>query len=519
MPAGKLQAAIFYLYAPQSLSRCVQVARPMSANLTKDKIERLAPDQASLGAALKLVKPAKWPVLGGDAGTALLWGECQGSGSTPYRVVLATVDLGYKCTCPSRKFPCKHVLALMWQYCDSPQRFPESAVPEWVNDWLVRRRGKSGGTAAVAANGTDDEAAPGEVRKPRGGSIAEALAETPAAPPDPKAAARAEAQRERIRQEREASVAAGLDELGLWIADQLGHGLAGFAANAAKSCRTLSARLVDAKAAGLAGQLDALSADVFRVPESQRGELVMERLGAMALISAAYRRQDALPPALKADVRRTVGWTVKREDLLADTQALRVKAPWMVVAARSEVQPDKLRRLETWLLRLDAQEGPAPQFALLLDFIPVSAGAQAAPYIPGELLLAELVFYPSATPLRAHIAAREPVPFDPLAESLPWPPFPAGLGEALAAYDATLAMQPWLDAWPVAASGVQLVRGEKDGLLFASADAVALPLNAAQADAALPLLGLEDISIAGLWDGRLFTLFAAQTPLGLWYEA
>jgi hypothetical protein len=427
--------------------------------------------------------------------------------------------LGYKCTCPSRKFPCKHVLALMWQYCDGPQRFSEGAVPEWVNDWLSRRRGKSGGAAAVAANGVDDEAAPGEVRKPRGGSIAEALAEAPAAPSGPKAVARAEAQRERIRLEREASVAAGLDELELWIADQLNHGLAGFAANAQKSCRTLAARLVDAKAAGLAGQLDALAAGIYRVPEVQRGELVMERLAAMALIAAAYRRQDALPPALKADVRRTVGWTVKREDLLADTGALRVKAPWMVIAARSEVQPDKLRRLETWLLRLDTQESPAPRFALLLDFIPVSAGVQAAPYTPGELLLAELVFYPSATPLRAHIAAREPMPFDPLAETVPWPQFPAGLGQALGAYDSALALQPWLDAWPVAASGVYLVRGEKNELLLASRDGVVLPLSGAQADAALPLLGLEDVSIAGLWDGRLFTLFAAGTPLGLWYEA
>src|SRR5262249_24943223 len=159
-----------------------------------------------------------------------------------------------------------------------------------------------------------------------------------------------------------ASVLAGLDELDLWIADQLNHGLSGFAADAQKSCRTLSARLVDAKAAGLAGQLDALAADVFRVSEAQRGELVIERLGAMALLAGAYRRQDALPAALKADVRRTVGWTVNREDLLADPEALRVKALWMVVAARSEVQPDKLRRLETWLLRLDTREGSASRF-------------------------------------------------------------------------------------------------------------------------------------------------------------
>jgi hypothetical protein len=486
----------------------------MSASLTKDTIERLAPDQASLGAALKLVKPAKWPVLGGDAGATLLWGECQGSGSTPYRVMLATADLGYKCTCPSRKFPCKHVLALMWQYSDGPQRFSKGEVPEWVNDWLARRRGKSGAPASTA-NDADDGAPRGEERKPRGGSIAEALAQAPEAPADPKAAARAEAQRERIRQEREASILAGLDELDLWIADQLNHGLSGFAANAQKSCRTLSARLVDAKVAGLAGQLDALAADVFRVHESQRGELVMERLAAMTLLSAAYRRQDALPPALKADVRRTVGWTVKREDLLGDTDALRVKAHWMVLSVRSEVQPDKLRRLETWLLRLDAAETAAPRFALLLDFTPTSVGAQSAPYAPGELLHAEVVFYPSATPLRAHLINRE---LEPLAE-IPWPTFPAGLGQALADYDAALAKQPWLDAWPLRASEVHVVRAEKNALVLTSGDGVALPLNAAQADVALPLLGLGNFAVAGIWDGRLLTLLAAETRLGLWCEA
>ena len=433
----------------------------MPATLTKDQIERLAPDQASLGAALKLVKPAKWPVLGAGAGTTLVWGECQGSGATPYRVVADTADLSYKCTCPSRKFPCKHVLALMWQYCDGPQRFAASAMPEWVNDWLARRRGKSGNAAAAGANA---DGGSGEARTPRGGSIAAALAETPAAPPpDPKAAARAEAQRERIRQEREAAILGGSRRVGPLDCRSAQSRACGLCGERGQKLPHLVGAPGGCEGGGLAGLLDALAADVFRVPEAQRGDLVMERLAAMTLIAAAYRRQDALPLALKADVRRAVGWTVKREDLLADAEALRVAAPWMVVATRSEVQPDKLRRLETWLLRLDTPgaDAAAPRFALLLDFIPVSTGAQGTPYTPGEILLAELVFYPSATPLRAHIANREPVPFDPLAELPPWPRFPAGLGPALDGYDAVLALQPWLDAWPLAASEVHLVRGRE----------------------------------------------------------
>ena len=81
--------------------------------LSLDKIERLAPDQASLSAAKKLLKPAQWPTLATD-GDGLVWGECQGSGATPYRIAVTEADAGYKCTCPSRKFPCKHSLALIW---------------------------------------------------------------------------------------------------------------------------------------------------------------------------------------------------------------------------------------------------------------------------------------------------------------------------------------------------------------------------------------------------------------------
>src|SRR2546423_12257836 len=81
--------------------------------LSLEKIEALAPDQAALDAARKLLKAATWPTLAcDDAG--LVWGEAQGSGATPYRVVISEIDAGYKCTCPSRKFPCKHSLALMW---------------------------------------------------------------------------------------------------------------------------------------------------------------------------------------------------------------------------------------------------------------------------------------------------------------------------------------------------------------------------------------------------------------------
>jgi len=257
-----------------------------------------------------------------------------------------------------------------------------------------------------------------DVPKP-GASIAAALDEAlDEKLADPKALARAEAQRQRLREEREASLLAGLNDLDRWIADQFNLGLAGFAQRAAQSVKTLSTRLVDAKAQGLAGRIDALASDIYRAPEQMRSDLAFERLAALSLISSAYRNQDRLPPPLKADVRRVTSWSVRREELLADPDAPRLAGDWIVAATRSEIQPDKLRRLETWLLHSAPVEN-APKVALLIDFVPVSGGSATSPFIAGETLAGEVVFYPSATPLRAQLATRSAA-----RERVDWPAFP-----------------------------------------------------------------------------------------------
>ena len=187
-------------------------------SLTLERIEALAPDQASLAAARKLLKPSSWPTLAEADG--LVWGECQGSGATPYRVVVNEADAGYKCTCPSRKFPCKHSLALMWMRADKPSAFVSAPVPEWVKDWLSRRRSSSGAPAK-----SEDEAQP----KPRPSIRLTEIPEA-GATADPKAEQRAAAARERNRLEREEAVLAGLEDLDTWLSDQVQHGMANFVA-------------------------------------------------------------------------------------------------------------------------------------------------------------------------------------------------------------------------------------------------------------------------------------------------
>jgi hypothetical protein len=279
-----------------------------------------------------------------------------------------------------------------------------------------------------------------------------------------------------------------------------------------QATKTLSTRLVDAKAPGLASRLEMLSAEVFRVPEQMRGDLVLERLTALVLIGAAYRNQERLPPALKADARRAAGWTVKREDLLADAEAPRVSTDWIVAATQSEVQPDKLRRLETWLLNA-APTPDGPNVALLIDFVPVSVGPSASPYTAGETLKGEVVFYPSATPLRGQLATREAA-----SANIAWPVLPQGLEAAFCAYQTALARQPWLERWPLAASQLAVERVAPQQLVLAGENMLALPIERTQTDDLLPLVGIGPISALCTWDGRFARLLAADTAIGRWHE-
>src|SRR5689334_17628241 len=92
---------------------------------------------------------------GTGAGPAALWGECRGSASAPYLTVIDLSGPAYRCSCPSRKFPCKHALALLLLWADGS--VPEAAgePPGWAAGWLAARAAKAGAAKAGAAGERD----------------------------------------------------------------------------------------------------------------------------------------------------------------------------------------------------------------------------------------------------------------------------------------------------------------------------------------------------------------------------
>lgn len=94
--------------------------------------DSLAPNSATIKNAQGLVQKKKFVGLYKSDTGDLLFGECQGSGSSNYST---SADFAqpekpvFRCTCPSRQFPCKHSLGLLYAYING-QTFTEAPVPE-----------------------------------------------------------------------------------------------------------------------------------------------------------------------------------------------------------------------------------------------------------------------------------------------------------------------------------------------------------------------------------------------------
>src|SRR6202046_2553040 len=112
----------------------------MAARWSADSVLDLAPDESSRRSGAGLGRPAPWH--GAGVAGDVLWGLCAGSGKNPYQVV---VDLGGpadKCSCPSRKFPCKHALGLLLNWANGS--VPEQSAPaDFAQAWLDDRRARA----------------------------------------------------------------------------------------------------------------------------------------------------------------------------------------------------------------------------------------------------------------------------------------------------------------------------------------------------------------------------------------
>jgi hypothetical protein len=353
-----------------------------------EQVLGLAPDAASANAARSQASPVRWPESG--ASEAAVWGRCQGSGKAPYRVLVDLSGPAYKCSCPSRKIPCKHALGLLLLW--SAGGVDEAPEPTDVGEWLAARR----------------------VERPE-----------PGGPVKDEAAA---ARRQARRAER---VSAGVAELDGWLTDQVRRGLGALERGGGNEFHAVAARMVDAQASGLAAGLRRAGEVAGRGRDWP--SRVLEELGLLYLLATAYGRVDELPEGLAATVRARVGFSTSAADVLASGE--QVSDLWTVIGIFDQVD-DQLVSRRTWL-RGTRTDRPA----LILAFAPPGAPLDNS-FAVGTAVPATLAFYPGSQALRALPVERdEPIPARrPLGESVT---------AALERYAQALAADPWLDRWPV----------------------------------------------------------------------
>jgi hypothetical protein len=429
--------------------------------LSLEAVLALAPDGASAQAARGLATPAKWPLLG--AHDAAVWGACQGSGAKPYQTQVDLSGPAFKCSCPSRKFPCKHGLALLMLRVQDPSRFTSADAPAWVTEWLGSRAEKAQKTAERQAR--------------------------PATPANPEAAAKREA-------DRWARIEGAAQELQRWLADQMARGLGALGAQALDGWQTMAKRMVDAQAPGLGQRLFQAADGIHRGDDWP--ERTLRRLGLLQLACEALQRRSQLDPAVQADLRTLVGWPLDKADVLAGAGEP-VADRWTVLGVVTEDRDENLTERRVWL-----HGERSGRRGWLLDHAFGGRGF-ADVWVAGTARDATLVYFPGRTGLRALAADGAGAPGAPA-----WPGL--SLDDEWGMVARRIAACPWVYLHPVVIAGGTPVRRGEAGVVVAGDRAWPMALGDTDTWTLLAACGGHPLQLMGEWNGRTFA------PLTAWQD-
>ncbi|MDF7811703.1 hypothetical protein [Hymenobacter sp. YC55] len=467
---------------------------PASLTWTEEQARALITDSGTLKRGLELAGPAKWSNLGQTATAA--WGECKGSGSKPYQTSIDLTEPAFKCSCPSRVFPCKHGAGLLLLLARQPQLFGSTVPPPWLEEWLEKRQQTQEKKTTKAAP-KPTEAAEESMPSLLATEESEA-AEGPAS-----------AKTNQALQKRLARMAQGASELEDWLLDLVRAGTAVAKSQPHSYWEAPAARLVDNQLPGLASIVRELPGLCHSGPDWP--ERLLSRLGELYLLLRAFQRLDHQTPDAREEILQQVGVNTKKEDLLTRQPA--VADEWQVVGLHIE-EEERLTVRRAWLWGRHTR-----RYALVLEY---AFGGQrfATSLAPNVVYAGELVFYPGLLALRAipvALTVVNPAPpdVDPPGQSLT---------QLLDEYATALARHPWLRQWPTTLQEVlpTYLPAADAWVLHHATEPTTLPLRL-EAETGWQLLahsGGQPMKVFGEWNGRTFhllTYFVSEEtgqPLG-----
>jgi hypothetical protein len=221
---------------------------------------------------------------------------------------------------------------------------------------------------------------------------------------------------------------------------------------------------------------------------------LLEELSLLHVLAGAFPRLGELPEALAETVRARLGFVTETADVREKGE--RVLDNWLV-AGLVDDEGDQLVTRRVWLRGLNTGRA-----ALVLSFAPVGRPLDFSLF-PGTVVAGTLAYYPGALPLRALVVERE----EPVVAASP---SGDSVAVALGSHAAALALDPWLERWPVLLGGV-VPASTPESWMLSDVDGDALPLVSGFDP--LPLLAVSagrPVTVAAEWSG------AGLRPLSCW---
>ena len=415
--------------------------------MTPEQVESVAPDAKAFKAGQKLARLSDWKGLGHN--DVVVWGLCQGSAL--YKTVVYLGDLTSKCTCPSRKFPCKHALGLM--LLTAAGSVQPSEPPDWVLESLQKRQ-----KAAARKETLQEE----RLKKAA----------------DPKL-------REKKEKKRNSVIVDGLDQLDDWLNDILTNGIEGLESVELKDWDWQARRLADCQAMGLSNAIREVADSIGK---SGWEKNIEASLGRVALASYAFRRISNLETSLQSNLRQFVGVTVSQEEVMVHND--KVEDLWIVLGQKVR-HVDNGRQIVTWLV--GTRSG---RYANIRDFVPDGGGRTSTLGI-GTCFEGTLYFWPGAYSLRALIDQRQQgTHHKPDDHSIAH-----DVQTGLQRLAEGLGANPWLSEVPVVLKNIGIIARE-DGIWARESSGKVLPIKSGDHIKLLALSIDSEVTLIGEWNGQ-----------------
>ncbi len=104
--------------------------------ITEEKVASLAPNATAVSNGKKISQKGGFIKLCISEDETFIYGECSGSGKNPYITSADFINPDepvFRCSCPSRQFPCKHSIGLMFDYL-AGKNFEKCEIPQDILD-------------------------------------------------------------------------------------------------------------------------------------------------------------------------------------------------------------------------------------------------------------------------------------------------------------------------------------------------------------------------------------------------